>query len=470
MAPPGDRDVLLHQQGGGHCRRRLYVAVGAAVLNSVTFGMSFSYSSPALPDIRKRIPFSDVQSDWFGSLHNIGAVLGAPAAGQLLHALGRKNTVLLCTLGYISGYLSIQALPVPELMFVGRLLSGFSSGMTSVAVPVFISEISPPSIRGALNQTYPLTVATGILLSYVLGKWLEYTWLATVCMIPPTLTAVILPWMADSPRWLLQVSRHEDARNALNYYRYPDSAEEELVQISRTIDWYSKSPLSELRQPHILKPFLCTLLAMFLQRFSGVGIVFFYAQDMFKDASSTMDAADSAIIMGTVQVLSVAATVFTVDKCGRRKMLLLSLAVCCVTLSLFGAFYHLKKNASAGFAVDYGWVPLALMCVFVVGYAFGVGSLPWVLLAEMLPLRIKGFATGAAVSFNFLCIALVTAKYHDAIALLGHDGLYWFYAVIMAVGFVLIGKFLPETKGKTLEEIESTFGKRTLEMTDDGQV
>ncbi|XP_064471393.1 solute carrier family 2, facilitated glucose transporter member 8-like [Ornithodoros turicata] len=376
MSTQEDEESLLHQQVRGHWRGHLYVAVGAAVLNSVTFGMSIGYTSPALPDIRKRIAFSDIQGDWFGSLHNVGAAMGAPAAGGLMQAFGRRDTILFSAMGYLTGYLCIQALPHPELLFVGRFLAGISSGMISVAVPVFISEISPPRSRGAINMTFPLTSAFGILLIYVLGKWLDYTWLATVCMLPPTLSALLLPWVAKSPRWLLQVSRTEDARNALVYYVGKHDAVEELTTISSTIDDCSKCQVAELRLSHVLKPFLCTLLAMFIQRFSGVGVLLFYAEDIFKSAGSTVDPADSAIITGTVQLVCMSAAGVTIDKLGRRKMLMFSLAICCVCLAFFGAFFRLKQVLSPSFGNDYGWLPLASLCLFMFGYSYGVGPLP----------------------------------------------------------------------------------------------
>lgn len=446
----------MTEQRAGH--RRLLVAVAAAMMATMSFGLCVGYSSPALPDMRKRLGWSDDQSDWFGSLLNIGGLFGALAGGQLIKSIGRKFTLLLSAVVNVAGWLCIISGAVPGVLFFGRVLTGVFIGMTSITAPVFVSEVSPKDIRGLLNVMCSMAYTVGVLMAYVMGKWLHYDWLAAASMVPVVLMALILPWLADSPRWLFQVSRDEAGLRALHFYGRSD-ADEEYKAMRANAAATEKFRLSELKQPHIFKPFMVTLLALFLQQFSGIAVLLLYAYDIFAMAGWTLSAADSSIIVGTVPLVGVGLAVVLTDRLGRRALLLFSLAVSAVSLATLGAFYHLKQIKEASFVESFGWLPLASLCVFFIGFSVGLRPLPPILMGEMLPLRIKGFATSILMFVFFACATFTTKEYHPMMMFFGQGGIYWFYASFMAVGFVLVMLFLPETKGKTLEDIEKTFGK-----------
>lgn len=132
-------------------------------------------------------------------------------AGQLVNRLGRKDTIIFSSLGFVIGFLLIEVSPLPNVMFLGRFLTGLSTGITALAVPVFVSEVSPPQIRGVLNTLCTIAVTSGVLMAYVLGKWLDYQWLATACIVPSVIVVSTMPFVADSPRWLIQRGRSEEA-------------------------------------------------------------------------------------------------------------------------------------------------------------------------------------------------------------------------------------------------------------------
>ncbi|CAN7940781.1 unnamed protein product, partial [Ixodes hexagonus] len=440
-------------------RLRLYLALSSACMAALSFGLTLGYSSPALPDIRRRMAFSDSQEDLFGSLVNIGALFGGLAGGgQLVNKIGRKDTILLAGLGFVLGFLLIEMLPVPGLMFAGRALTGFSAGITALVLTIFVSEVSPAHIRGILNTVCAIAITSGVLMANVLGKWLGYRWLATACMVPTVLNVLTMPKVAESPRWLFQEGRVGEAMRSLQFYEGAD-AEESFEALRSSSSTSVKLSLAHFKLPQAYKSFLCVLLGMYLQQFSGITIMLYYTREIFKTAGSTIESADSAIIVGVVQVTTVLLTTFLVDRLGRKMLLLFSCGVTCLSLAALGAFYHLKDNLGPSFVATYGWLPLIALCTYMMGYSMGLGPQPWTLMGEMLPLNIKGFATGILTAFSFGCGALISREYHAMIQFLGNDGLYWFYGAHMALGFVLVLLFIPETKGKTLEEIEVSFGR-----------
>lgn len=213
----------------------------------------------------------------------------------------------------------------------------------------------------------------------------------------------------------------------------------------------------ELRLPHIYKPLLFCMCALVLQQFSGIVIVLFYTQDIFSAAGLALSAPDSAIVIGAVNLLCVGMSALFVDCLGRRILLLFSLAVSGVSLIVLGVFNHFKIVYGSGFVDSYGWVPLTSLCIYALGFSVGLSPLPSVLMGEMLPLRIRSLAAGALICLAFSCGSLIAKEYHDMLVFFGEDGIYWFYASFMVVGFVIVAILFPETKGKTLEEIETIF-------------
>ncbi|XP_077525451.1 facilitated trehalose transporter Tret1-like isoform X2 [Amblyomma americanum] len=442
-------------------RRHLIVAEVAAVLGAMSYGLSVGYSAPALPDMRKRMHFTDDESGWFGSLLNIGALVGGLIGGQSIRYLGRRYTLVASAAIHITGWVLIATGFAPWMLLLGRVLTGLATGAVALTVPVFVSEVSPKEIRGLLDTICTMAITFGILMAYVMGKWLPYELLAAASIVPAVAMAIILPLLAGSPRWLLQVGRHGSALRALQFYRGPDVAQEfEAMHQAVTMAANAESSLTvaELMRPWVYKPFLCTLGALFLQQFSGIVVMLFYTQDIFAAAGTSLSAADSAIIVGAAQVLFVGLATRLTDRLGRRPLLLFSLAVSSISLIILGCFYHFKRTLGPSFVHSYGWLPLFSLCLYFLGFSVGLSPLPSILMGEMLPLRVKGLATSMLICFYFTCGTIIAKEYNDMLSAFGEDGVYWFFASFMVVGFLVVAAFLPETKGKTLEEIEEMFG------------
>lgn len=446
-------------------RMHLFLAEFAAMLAAASYGLSVGYSSPALPDMRQRMHLTEGESSWFGSLLNIGALVGGLLGGQSIRYLGRRYTLFLTAIFHVAGWILIASGSAVWMLLLGRTLTGLATGAVAVTVPVFISEVSPKEVRGLLDTVCTMAITFGILMAYVMGKWLRYDQLAEACIFPPVLMAFILPMLAGSPRWLLQVGRQDSALRALQFYRGPDVAVEfGAMHEAVTADLESPLTLAELGRPWVYKPFLYTLGAFLLQQFSGIVVMLFYTQDIFATAGTGLSAADSTIVVGAVQVVCVGLATQLTDRLGRRPLMLFSTAVSGISLVVLGCFYHFKHTLGPSFVHSYGWLPLFSLCLYFLGFSMGLSPLPSILMGEMLPLRVKGVATGLLIFFYFSCGTLIAKEYNDMLVSVGEAGVYWFYAGFMAAGFLLVAAFLPETKGKTLEEIGEIFGSRRSEL------
>ncbi|XP_077525070.1 solute carrier family 2, facilitated glucose transporter member 8-like [Amblyomma americanum] len=444
-------------------RRRLYVAVAITYMASLSFGFSLAYSSPALPNIRKVMTFSESDSGWFGSLVTLGAVIGGLTGGRHLSMIGRRGTLIASSVWFMVGWLCLVAGSPKAALFAGRVLTGVGTGMVALAVTVFISEISPAELRGLLNTGANLVLCSGILVVFILGKFLNFWMLAVCCLLPSACTSVSLFWCHESPRWLLKNGHRDRAAAALRFYLGPDAATEMTAMESALTrhgnDAAASFSLHDLAAPRVYRSLLCVLLTMTMQQMSAIGVIIAYAQDIFEDAGTSVSAENSAIIVAAIQVIMVAIATVLADRLGRKVLLLFSSAVSSACLAVLGLSFHLKATVGKDFEDSFGWLPLVSLCAFFVGYAVGLGPLPWVLLGEMIPLKAKGFATGFCTATLFAEAFVLTKGYNSIRAVLGTAGTYWMFSSSLAGGFVLMYLFVPETKGKDLEQIERLFGK-----------
>ncbi|XP_064471410.1 facilitated trehalose transporter Tret1-like isoform X2 [Ornithodoros turicata] len=439
-------------------KHRLYLTVGVLYLSSLAFGNACAYSSPALCDIRQRISFTAEDTDWFGTLLNIGAVFGGLAAGGLINLIGRKRTVLLASCFFVGGWGFTMVAESPSMLFVGRFIVGFAVGLVALALPVFISEISPSNTRGVLCASSAIVITLGIMLTFILGKYLNYILLSLACMLPSIVCGIGICFIHESPRWLYQKGRKDQVVEALHFYVGP-YIENEMYILRDSLDATEAFTLADI--PYVCKPFFCTLLSLFLQQFSGICILLYFTHDIFESSGSTISAADCSIIVSAVQFLAIGFSSPLADRLGRKILLLASVALAALSHVTLGLFFYFKNKQGNALLESFGWVPLVSVSVYFFGYAIGLAGLPWVLLGEMLPSRVKGAATGFCTAFCFACGVVVVKTFPDMLRFLGDAGLYWFYATVLACGFVLCISFVPETKGKSLEEIEELFGRKT---------
>uniref|UniRef100_A0A131YDC4 Sugar transporter n=1 Tax=Rhipicephalus appendiculatus TaxID=34631 RepID=A0A131YDC4_RHIAP len=455
-------DTAEVQRGGdaskaAASRRRLAICVASAYLAMTSVGLMCAYSSPALPDIRERFNLTTDEVSWFGSLVLPGAVLGGLVEGQLVNLIGRRKTMVTVALWFVSGWMCIILAPTTPWLMVGRFLTGGGMGTAAPASSVYLSEVSPARMRGLLNTGCNLLFAVGILLGYAMGKWLYYTWLAVACLVPAFVCGVAFAfYVQESPRWLMLKGRRAQALEALKFYRGPHVGEEFSFLESGTANLPGLT-LAEMREPHIYKPFLYSLLPMFMQQTAAVNVVLFYAKDIFDEAGTSLESHNCSIIMGGISVVTFAVTTVLADRAGRKALLIVSAVVTMIGLGLLGLYFHLKGMNGEEFSKEYGWFPILAIALYAVGHSLGLGPLPFVLMGELIPLKAKGVASSVCTAFLFATGFLLVKEHFDIQSLLGAAGAYWLYGALVLVAFVPFVVFVPETKGKSLEEIEKLF-------------
>ncbi|KAG0438699.1 hypothetical protein HPB47_016914 [Ixodes persulcatus] len=439
-----------------------YYVAGLSSLASMTMGTILGYSGPALASMAadsSPIRMTPSQETWFGSILAAGALVGSLATGYLIERFGRVRTIQYSSVGFVAGCLCIArcGTSLPWL-FLGRVLTGFCCGLVSLSVPVFVSEISPPRVRGLLGSCVQLAITLGILLVFVCGKWLNWLSLALMCTVCPVFMAVSMCFVVDSPRWLVAVGERDRALQALRFLYGPKfSAETECLAIEANLGKQSSATLRDLVHRSFSLPLVYTLLLMFFQQFCGINVVTFYSAAIFESAGSDIPAADCIILLGVVQVVATLVATLLMDRAGRRLLMFISSSAVALSLVVLGIFYYVKDLDDGTFSHRYRYVPLASLTTYIAAFCLGVGPVPWIVMGEILSPRARGLSTGVSTAFCFLCEFIITKEFQDLVHLFHFSGLFWIFAIITLLQIVFVYVCIPETKGKSLEDISQLF-------------
>ncbi|XP_026177905.1 solute carrier family 2, facilitated glucose transporter member 8 [Mastacembelus armatus] len=459
--------------------KNLYLATFASVLGPMSFGFVLGYSSPAIPELTRiadpRLRLDDVQASWFGSIVTVGAAAGGLLGGWMVEKIGRKLSLMFCSLPFVFGFTVIIAAQNVWMLYVGRVLTGLASGVTSLVVPLYISEMAHERVRGTLGSCVQLMVVLGIMGVYLAGLFLDWRWLAICSSIPPTLLIVCMCFMPETPRFLLSQGKRQEAEEALRFLRGPDAPVEwECGRIEDACDEQgSNFQMSDLKDPGVYKPLVIGIMLMIFQQMSGINAIMFYAENIFEQAH--FKASDLAsVIVGLIQVVFTAVAALIMDRAGRKILLIISGVAMAISTTAFGVYFHLmsklhrstslslvmldvQSTAGEEPAPDLAWLALASMAIFITGFALGWGPIPWLVMSEIFPLKVRGFASAACVLTNWTMAFVVTKTFQDMMNVLTNAGTFWLFSSVCTLSIIFTAFFIPETKGKTLEQIEATF-------------
>uniref|UniRef100_A0A8C9PIH5 Solute carrier family 2 member 6 n=1 Tax=Spermophilus dauricus TaxID=99837 RepID=A0A8C9PIH5_SPEDA len=416
---PGERARV-----GALQNKRVFLATFAAVLGNFNFGYALVYTSPVIPALEHSsdpdLHLTKTQASWFGSVFTLGAAAGGLSAMVLNDLLGRKLSIMFSAIPSAAGYALMAGAHGLWMLLLGRTLTGFAGGLTAACIPVYVSEIAPAGVRGALGATPQLMAVFGSLSLYALGLLLPWRWLAVAGEGPVLVMVLLLSFMPNSPRFLLSRGRDEEALQALTWLRPADAdVHWEFEQIQDNVRRQSsRVSWAEAREPHMYRPVLIALLMRFLQQLTGITPILVYLQPIFDSTAVLLPPKDDAAIVGAVRLLSVLIAAFTMDLAGRKVLL------------------------------------------FVSGYAMGWGPITWLLMSEILPLRARGVASGLCVLVSWLTAFVLTKSFLLVVKAFSLQVPFFFFAAICLVSLVFTGCCVPETKGRSLEQIESFFSSR----------
>ncbi|XP_031775327.1 facilitated trehalose transporter Tret1 isoform X2 [Apis florea] len=396
---------------------------------------------------------------WIGSIMPLSALIGGIIGGPCIEYIGRRNTILSTALPFLAGWLFIALATNVAMILIGRSICGFCVGIASLSLPVYLGESIQPEVRGSLGLLPTVFGNTGILICFTAGMYLAWRNLALLGACIPILFLILMFLIPETPRWYISKGKIKEARKSLQWLRG------KTADISEELDSIQKMHIEseriategafiELFRKNHIKPVFISLGLMFFQQFSGINAVIFYTVQIFKDAGSTIDENLSTIIVGLVNFISTFVAAMIIDRLGRKMLLYISSILMCITLFTFGTFFYVKELMDV---TAFGWVPLMSLIVYVIGFSFGFGPIPWLMMGEILPVKIRGTAASVATAFNWSCTFVVTKTYEDLVSHIGPYGTFWLFGTLVAIAFIFVIICVPETRGRSLEEIERRF-------------
>jgi sugar porter (SP) family MFS transporter len=451
----------------GSQRRFVRVAAAITATGGLLFGYDTGVISGALLFIREDFaPLSDFMQGVIVSFLLVGAVTGALAGGPLSDRFGRRPIVLLAAVIFAIGAIAAALTPNVGLLIVARFILGLGVGLASLIVPLYIAEIAPPDTRGALVSLNQLMITIGILLSYIVGVAFTpiegWRWMFAVAVIPAMILGIGMFLLPESPRWLVKNGKLDKARAVLSRSRVEAEVEtemqqmEELERIERQQDQVG---YKELLAPWIRPALIIGIGLAIFQQITGINTVIYYAPTILEIVGFSAGGAIAATALG-VGLVNVGFTILAVriiDRAGRRLLLLIGLIGMTVSLALLGLVFSFESTSGAA-----GLLATMCLALYIASFAISLGPVFWLMISEIYPLNIRGSAMSVAALCNWGSNFIVALTFPVLLAALGGAGAFWLFAVLGIVAWFFVWFLVPETKGRSLEEIEADMRGTTV--------
>jgi MFS transporter, SP family, arabinose:H+ symporter len=434
-----------------------------AAIGGFLFGYDTAVINGANSYLKAHMQLNSAQEGMAGASAILGCIPGAMFAGFLGDRFGRKKLLFLCALLYaVSGLFS--AIPRTFGQFLAaRFVSGLGIGGSSMVCPVYIAEIAPEKWRGRLGTLFQLGIVIGIFLTLFINKIIQgmgndawntasgWRWMLGMEVVPALLFIALLFAVPESPRWLAQNGREDEALKILSRAAGAEHAAKEMAAI-REANRQEEGSFAELVTGPFRRPLIVAVVLMASSQFCGINAIMYYSTKIFESAGGGKNAAfTSSVWVGLINVLFTLVAIGFVDKAGRRMLLLIGTAIQSFALGLIGWMFHSGQNGLA-----------LLLCVilFIAAFAMALGPIGWLLCSEIFPNKVRGRAMSAAAFTVWVCCYVVAQTFpilNDNPAI-GPAKTFWFYAAVSAASFLFVARMVPETKGRTLEEIERMWG------------
>ncbi|OMO62390.1 Sugar/inositol transporter [Corchorus capsularis] len=433
----------------------VFLSTFVAIMGSFEFGSSNGFTSPTQQAIMEEFGLSFSQFSVFGSILTIGAMAGAITSGRAADLLGRKGTMRMSSVICTAGWLTIYLAQGPLFLDFGRFLTGYAIGVHSYVVPIFIAEITPTHLRGALLTVHQVFIATGLLVSYIIGALVTWRTLALTGMIPCAIMIIGLNFIPESPRWLAMVGYRNEFHDALQMLRGDNadvSEEEAEIQESLAIlQHLPKATVMDLFLNRNLRLVIIGVGLMVFQQFCGYNGIVFYSNQIFTSAGVPPNV--GSILYACLQIIVLALGALIIDKAGRRPLLMVSAGGMLLGSLLTGTSFYLKEHDIAS---DLAPVFTLIGIMIDMGsYCLGLGGIPWIVMSEIFPLHIKGIA-GSLVTLASWGGSWVISYSFNFLMAWSSYGAFSLFATFCALAIVFVFKLVPETKGRTLEEIQAS--------------
>jgi sugar porter (SP) family MFS transporter len=450
----------------------IWIVASIAALGGFLFGYDWVVIGGAKPFYEKFFVLTlPSQQGWAMSCALIGCLLGALASGALSERYGRKRPLILAAVIFCLSSIGTAMAGHFQVFVFWRILGGFAIGLASSLSPVYIAELAPAHLRGKLVSLNQLTIVCGILLAQVvnwliarpisptatageiLNSWngqVGWRWMFGVTAIPSVLFLGAMFFVPESPRWLSRHGAADKAKAVLSSIGGKSYSEAVYSEIQSSIAAeHSEASLQTLLQPKIRRILWLGIFLAVLQQWCGINVIFNYAEEVFSAAGFPVsDILFNIVVTGSVNLLFTVVALRTVDRYGRRVLMLLGSAGLAIIYTLLGGLYYFHGHG----------LPMLLLVVAAIAcYAMSLAPVTWVVISEIFPSKIRGPAVSIAVTALWSACFVLTYTFPFLNRALGASGTFWIYAAICGAGFVYLAARLPETKGKSLEAIEESW-------------
>ncbi|XP_054266186.1 facilitated trehalose transporter Tret1-2 homolog isoform X4 [Macrosteles quadrilineatus] len=459
---PASQTVINVDDQEGHTYVPQVLAAISVSLGSMIVGFVSSYTSPAIPSMKDQPGalghITENHESWIGSLLPLFAIFGGMIGGPAIDRIGRKTTILLTAFPFLLSFMLIAFAMNIGMVYAGRCIAGFCTGIITLALPVYLGETIQSEVRGILGLLPTSVGNLGILVCFFSGKYLNWSNLALVGAAIPIPFIICMFLIPETPRWYIGKEKKKRARKALQWLRgrYTDVSQEfsEIEKNHHESQLEDSNPgLGELFSRRYAKPLVISMGLMLFQQMSGINAVMFYTVDIFKASKSSIDNNLCTIIIALVNLVTVFVSSALIDRLGRKILLYLSGSLMTVTITSLGIYFYFREYTSVD--MDHlGWIPLVSFIVYIIGFSIGFGPIPWLMMGEILPARIRGSAASIATSFNWFTTFFITKTFKDFGSQWGYSMPFLMYGACCFISLFFVFYCVPETQGKSLEDIE----------------
>ena len=436
-------------------RTPLVIAASVSTLGGFLFGYDNIVISGAIGYLSRLFHLDAPGVGWAAGCALVGCIAGCAAAGTVADYLGKRKGLALCALCF--GVSSVGMLFAANLhqFVLWRLIGGVGIGAASVICPNYIAEIAPTRVRGRCVTLYQLGIVVGILAAVFVNMLIQrmgdeawnissgWRWMFFAGVVPAILFGLMILPAVESPRWLMKMGRRDQAIEVLSRINGTDVARQEAAEIENSLIT-EEGHISELFTT-FRRPLLLGIMLAGLQQISGITPIFSFLPEIFRTAgTATSDAFFQSVLVSLINLLFTLFALWLVDRAGRRTLILAGTALQFVSLAMVGWFYHIHGS---------GLVVLILVMSFVAGHAFGNGVACWVIISEIYPTKVRGRGMSIATTALWLVGYLGNQTFPILQKHLGSDCTFWIFSAGALLTIVLVAWLVPETKGRSLEEI-----------------
>lgn len=447
-----------------------------SALGGLLFGYDWVVIGGAKPFYERFFGITEVPvlQGWLVSCAIIGCIIGAMLSGYLSDRFGRKRPLILTALVFIISAIGTGASGSIGSFVFFRIVGGIAIGLASNLSPMYIAEVAPENIRGRFVSLSQLTIVIGILLAQTANWWIAdpvpsdssnlmiveswngrwgWRWMFWAENVPALMFFILMFLVPESPRWLAKNQRFDESSQVLQKIGGLEFARKSLDDIKATIsNTVSRAGFRDLLAPELRTVLTIGIVLAVLQQWCGINVIFNYAEEVFEAAGyDVSDILFNIIITGSVNLVFTFIAIYTVDRLGRKALMMIGTGGLAIIYLFLGIAYQTQLS---------GWPMLVMIVVAIACYAMTLGPVVWVVLSEIFPNRIRGIAMSVGTMSLWIACFVLTYTFPILNNIFNTSGTFWLYAVICLAGFVFVYRVLPETKNKTLEELEQILIKK----------